>query len=131
MIRNRSADQNPIAGLNLVRMKPATSWHATDPGSGDVHAVGVVSADDFGVAGEDSDTRFGRGFVNRIENLFEEPFLEALGENHAQRDSDGLGPANGQVIDCPADRQSPDVAAGKLKRLDDVTVYRHRDSRAR
>ena len=122
MVSEQAVDQHRVAGAGAIRAQIDALADNADPRRGQEELVAGAFADDLGVAGDDRHARLARRRRHRSGDPAQEvdrhPFLDDRGAGEIERDC----APDREVVDRAADRELPDVAAGKDERIDDEGI---------
>ena len=122
MIAKRTADQQHVAGANLLRPPANTGGDHADPGGIDKQLIRRPARHHFGIAGNNGDTGLPGGLRHAVHHRFEGGHLQPLFENKPAGEIARQRAAHRYIVRRTAHRQLADITAGEKQRIDNVAV---------
>lgn len=130
VLADRAGHEDGVAGPGVRDTERRIPLQQSDPGRGDVAAVGLAALHHLGVPGHDRHLRRRGGPRHRRADPPQVLDREALLQDETGRQVQRPGPAHRKVVHGAVDGEVADVAAGEEQRGDHVGVGREREPRA-
>jgi hypothetical protein len=128
VIAQQSVHQNCIAWPHPAHAQLDAFTNDADPGRVDEQLVARSLVDDLRVAGHDHHTGRSGGARHRRRDLAQDVDVQSLFDDDRAAQIKRLRTAHCEIVDCAADSELSDVAAGEHQRMDDIGIRRHREA---
>jgi hypothetical protein len=117
-----AVDYDLVSGGDLIHAQFHTGQSLADSRRVYEDFVGCAGLDRLGVPGDDVDVALAGRFANTGQDLIEHPQLKAIFDYQRQRQSDGPGTGNCQIINRPTNGKFTYVSTVEEQWLDDIAV---------
>ena len=117
MIADGTREQNLIASANRARIDSHAMNQTADASGGDVHLIGFAVLDDFGVSGDDADTRVVGRFAMARTSASRTAVGRPSSRTKVTTRASAFAPETARSFTVPFTASSPMEPPGKLKGL--------------